>query len=488
MVSLKKLQKNNVDGADLSLKLTTSVKVGATAKLKPTLNTASAIHSLQAQVNQFLSQHLSVRQSLLLALSGGLDSCVLLHLLAEARATFTFQLHAMHVHHGLSANADAWADFCLQQCQALSVPLQVEHVNVSKDGKQGVEAEARQLRYSALFSYSFNQEPAACKQAADFIVTAHHQDDQAETLLLQLLRGAGVKGLSSMAPIDKDRRILRPLLVTPRQDLSDYAQQFNIKWCHDESNDNTQYERNFVRHTLMPAMETRFQSVKAVLARSASHLAEANQLIEALASQDAKSLLTNNSLCLLGLSQLDFVRAKNVLRWWFLQNNLAMPSTEHLNQIAEQLLNAKKDADLSLKLQHLTLKRYQQRAYLWIDNVAGPFDLVWNGEAELILPNGGKLQFNQVTGAGLALKFGMTKLRISNRDGGERFKPNRLRPTRTLKHLLQEANVPPWQRLHLPLVYWDDTLAFVPHVGVASALQASVGELGLDIVWQEVTL
>ncbi len=488
MVSLKKLPKNNNNATNRALKPATSLRVGATSQLNPILNTDPATHPLQAQVNQFLSKHLPVHQSLLLALSGGLDSCVLLHLLAGARTTFPFKLYAMHVHHGLSANADAWAEFCLQQCQTLNVPLSVEHVSVNRDSKQGVEAEARQMRYSVLFSYKLNQETDVLKQMTDFIVTAHHQDDQAETLILQLLRGAGVKGLSSMASIDKGRRLLRPLLASTRQELSDYAQQFNIEWCHDESNENTQYERNFVRHTLMPVLESRFQSVKTVLARTASHLAEANQLVETLANQDVQPLLTNNSLCVKGLSQLDFVRAKNVLRWWFLQNNLAMPSTEHLNEIAEQLLNAKKDADLSLKIQHLTLKRYRHRAYLWVDKVAEPFDLVWNGEAELTLPNGGRLQFNQVIGAGLALKFGMTKLRISNRDGGERFKPNCLRPTRTLKHLLQEANVPPWQRLHLPLVYWDDTLAFVPHVGVTSELQASDGERGLEIVWQEATI
>jgi len=174
-----------------------------------------------------------------------------------------------------------------------------------------------------------------------------------------------------------------------------------------------------------------------------------------------------------------------VLRWWFAQNQLAMPTAEHLTEIIQQLLNAKPDADLSIKLQHLTLKRYQQRAYLCIEYIAEPFDMVWNGEATLTLPNGGQLKFKQVSGAGLALKFGMSKLRITNRGGGERFKPNPLRPTRTLKHLLQEANIPPWQRLHLPLIYWQDTLACVPGIGVAHELQANGGELGLEIVWQD---
>lgn len=444
-------------------------------------------HPLSTQFNQFLIENVQASHltpTLLLALSGGLDSVVLLHLLAEARLSIPFQLHAMHVHHGLSANADSWADFCVAQCHKLNVPLQVVRVNVAqnpdyKNSEQGIEAEARQLRYNALFNYVVDG------KTPDFVVTAHHQDDQAETLLLQLFRGAGVKGLASMAALDKARRLLRPLLDVSRQALHAYATQYDLKWCDDESNDNTQYDRNFVRHEVLPVLQSRFKSVNSVLARTAGHMAEASELLEALASQDAEPLLQNNTLCLQGLSQLSVARAKNVLRWWFSQNGLAMPATEHLNEIVDQLLHAKKDSDLNIKMQHLYLRKYQQRAYLCEDKTALPFDMVWDGEPELMLPSGGKLLFNQVTGSGLAINLGMTKLRISNRDGGERFKPDAQRPTRTLKYLLQEINIPPWQRLYLPLIYWEDKLAFVPGVGIAHGLAAKSGEPGLEIVWQD---
>lgn len=466
--------------------LTKSLKNSASVNRKVRKDSDIFTHPLLLQLNQFLTHHIQARQSkpkLLLALSGGLDSSVLLHLLAEARHTVPFELHAMHVHHGLSTNADSWAEFCSKRCQQLDVPMQIVHVHVAKNmdyknSMQGIEAEARQLRYKALFDYKFDT------QQADFVVTAHHQDDQAETLLLQLFRGAGVKGLSCMAAADKTRRLLRPLLNMSRQMLYEYALKYEIEWCNDESNDNTQYERNFVRHELMPVLESRFQGIKPVLARTASHMAEASELLEILASQDAGQLLVDNSLCLQGLSQLAIARAKNVLRWWFLQNQLEMPAADHLNQIIEQLFHAKKDADLSIKLQHLTLKRYQQRAYLITDKLAEPFDMVWNGEKVLELPDGSLLQFSRAAGRGLALKLGIAKLRITNRSGGERFKPDVLRPTRTLKHLLQEANMPPWQRLHLPLVYWEDSLAYVPGIGAANELQAKEGEAGLEIVWQ----
>lgn len=482
MVSLKKLLKKrfNRSGAGINGIVTTACP-------------------LTTQFNAFLNAHLernvaasgnpSTQQHLLLALSGGLDSSVLLHLLAQAKQHLSFELHAMHVHHGLSVNADGWADFCAQQCQLLNVPLQITYVNVPKNSPLGIEAAARQLRYEALYNCKL---PSNTIDRFDYVVTAHHQDDQAETLLLQLFRGAGVKGLSSMAAVDINRRLLRPLLDVPRLTLEEYAKQHHIQWCDDESNKNTEYERNFVRHELLPALLARHPAIQSVLARTALHLAEANDLLDTLAAIDAEQLLQRNSLCLQGLSALSVSRTKNLLRWWFSNNQLAMPSSDYLTEIIQQLLNAKPDANINIQLQmndqtrHLTLKRFQQRAYLYRERDMQAFDLVWNGEPELALPNGGVLQFKQVVGAGLAVKFGMIKLRVTNRGGGERFKPNGLRPTRTLKHLLQEAKIPPWRRIGLPLVYWQDTLAFVPDIGIAYELQAAENEQGIEIVWHDV--
>ncbi len=443
---------------------------------KATLNVA---HPLASELSHFLSQHLKPRQTILLALSGGLDSSVLLHLLVAIRHTTAFELHAMHVHHGLSAYADEWADFCSEQCRRLNVSLNIVRVSVDKSSKLGIEGEARRLRYQALTDYKIiDAQP-------NFIVTAHHQDDQAETLLLQLFRGAGVRGLSSMAAADEARRLLRPLLSVPRQALLDYAQQYKLSWCDDESNADTQFERNFVRHEVMPNLEKRYQSIASVLARTASHLAEANHLLEMLAAQDAQDAIADNSLCIVALRAMDLARAKNLVRWWFTQNKLTMPSAEHLAQMVDQLLHAKVDANINIKLQYLSLKRFQQRAYLYQEQPVEAFDIVWNGEPILMLPHGGRLLFKQVKGSGLALKQGMSKLRITLRDGAERFKPCALRPTRTLKYLFQEAGIAPWIRERTPLIYWHDTLAFVPNIGIAYELKATENEPGLEILWQD---
>ena len=183
---------------------------------------------INQQVLDFLSSVLPSNSKspvkLCLAFSGGLDSCVLLSALLAAKKTLNFELNAMHVHHGLSPNADAWADFCVESCKVLKVPLQVVHVKVDKKAGLGIEAAARQARYQALLD-----------SEADFIVLAHHQDDQAETFLLQLLRGAGVKGLSVMAAFDAKRRLLRPLLDVSRAEIETYGSDAKLKWVDRKS-------------------------------------------------------------------------------------------------------------------------------------------------------------------------------------------------------------------------------------------------------------
>ena len=452
---------------------------------------------LQVAFNQTLTQYLNTpllksasgsQRNLLLALSGGLDSVVLLHLLASARqvnnSNIQFNLSALHVYHGLSLNANSWTHFCTELCESLHVPFAVKHVLVDKNSGLGIEAEARKQRYEALFNFADENEIKP-----DFILTAHHQDDQAETLLLQLFRGTGVKGLSAMANIDEKRRLLRPLLSVSKAALLEYATQHQLKWCDDESNSDTYYERNFVRHEVLPNLTSRYPAIQTVLARTAGHMAEASALLDDLASIDASIYIKNNALDVKGLRDLSYARAKNLFRMWLANNQLAIPTAQQLDEILSQCLNAKPDANIELEIMladthdYLMLKRYQDTVFLCSNIPPVTYDLVWNGEPELILPNGDKLLFSEVHGNGLAKKFGMARLRISNRVGGERFKPDALRPTRTLKHLLQAVNMPPWQREHLPLIYWQDTLACVPNVGYAHELKAKEAEVGIQITW-----
>ena len=437
--------------------------------------------SLDHQVSTFLvdvfTQKKCANPKLVVAFSGGLDSTVLLHLLAECRKTLSFQLSAQHVHHGLSPNADSWANFCTEFCAKLNVPLTISKVKVEKNSGLGLEAAAREARYSVLLSID-----------ADLICLAHHQDDQAETLLLQLARGAGVKGLAGMAAISD--KLLRPLLDVPRSHLEAYATQQQLTWIEDESNADTRFDRNFMRHKVLPILEESYPSIRQTLSRGAQHMADANALLNELALIDALQAgfdaNKNTTLSLSTFKNLSELRVNNCLRWWLAQNGLQMPSQQRLQQITQQLMHAKQDAAIALKISEtLTLKRYQNRAYLVRELPPNPpINWFWQGEDVINLPNKTQLIFSRKMGKGISLcKIENATLRIKFRKGSERFKPDLTRPHRSLKVMLQNADMPPWQREQLPLIFMDKTLVIIPNVAVDAGLQAGSGEMGLVVEW-----
>lgn len=448
----------------------------ASSKKLPSSNSScsAADNRLVTHLEGILSPLIRPHQTLLVAFSGGLDSRVLLELLILLKPSLQFELQAMHVHHGLSPNADHWAEFCLRTCDSLCVPLEIVRVQVPKDSGQGTEAAARKARYAALGS-----------AVADFIVLAHHKDDQAETLLLQMLRGAGLKGMSAMGGHDANKRYLRPLLNVQRAELMDFAMSHQLQWIEDESNADIGYDRNYCRYQILPVIEQRFPAARHTLARSASHMAEAAQLLDELAELDARRYVQDNKLDIGGLGNLSEPRARNLLRWWLSSQKQSMPSTLRLQEMLRQLLHAKADARLRIALGHgVWLRRYRDLAYVESEQPLESPNMLWQGESELYLPDGSRLLFEEKPGEGLACqRLGIDRLRIAYRQGGERFKPQASRPTRTLKYLFQETGVPPWQRDRLPLLYQGDVLAVVPGIGTAAGLQANGDEPGLVVTW-----
>ena len=444
---------------------------------------------LLQQINDFLvdvftSQHLANPQ-LVVGYSGGLDSSVLLHLLHRARKNLPFKLKAHHVHHGLSPNADAWAGFCQDQCSQLNIALTVTKVIINKNSGLGLEASARAARYQALQTSNNH-----------FIVLAHHQDDQVETLLLQLARGAGVKGLAGMAVIDVKRKLLRPLLNVPRITLEAYAKQHKLTWIEDESNTDTRFDRNFMRHAVLPTLSEKYPAISQTISRTAELLAQASHLLNDLAELDAKNCQFDscepNKLWIQPLANLSVARINNCLRWWLFKNNLQMPSTAQLQQIVLQMFNAKVDSSIKIdvvnkvdSLKKTTLRRYQHFAYVVPDVTPyEPINLLWQGEEKLVLPDHSCLNFSKKMGEGLNLRsIENTNLRLKNREGGERFQPVIGRPSRDLKVMLQTHSMPPWQRSQLPLIFMDEKLVLIPSIAVDAHLKASADELGLCVDW-----
>ncbi len=458
----------------------------ASSKKLPASNSKKPLqHQLKVFLaDVFLSQN-KPNPKLVVALSGGLDSIVLLQLLIEINKTLPFKLHAQHVHHGLSANADAWADFCENVCSKLNIPLTISKVKVNKNSGLGVEATAREARYKALLA-----------SEADFICLAHHQDDQAETLLLQLARGAGVKGLAGM-PVTSNK-LLRPLLDEPRSRLEAYAKQHKLTWIEDESNFDTKFDRNFLRHEILPKLQKQYPAIKQTISRAARHMAEADILLDELAEIDVISCQINQEdskqIALKPLAALSAARINNALRWWLLQNDCDVPSTAQLQQITQQLIYAKSDANIKINLsERLILRRFQGSAYL-VNNVQEAitkhqrsiFSLPWQGEQVIILPDQSRLFFNEKIGAGIAMRhLEKAQLNIRYRQGGEELRPDANRPSRTLKSIFQTSNIPPWQREYLPLLFLKDVLAVLPNIAVAASLKAQPNELGLCVTWQD---
>ena len=374
----------------------------------------------------------------LVGLSGGVDSVVLLHALAAEK----LDLRAAHVHHGLSPHADQWVRFCERLCKELGVPLTVHRVRVARKN----EASARAARYAALK-----------KHTCDVLALAHQLDDQAETVLLNLLRGAGKRGASGMpARGTLDGRLLvRPLLDVPREAIVAYAHQNGLKWIEDESNASDAFSRNFLRLRIAPLLTARYPRWREALARAARHFAR----------RDAD--------------------ARDVVREFLSAQGLRAPSEAKLAEMLKQLTSGAPGT--LIEHDGARLRTYRGAVIVEKPPTKEEFQPVeWRGERRIAVPGlGGVLRFSRARGAGIDpkwLKAGSLHVRL--RSGGERLQPDPRRPRRTLKNLFQEAGVPSWQRKKLPLIYRGDDLVWAPGLGVDVCYRAAEKTSGFVPEWR----
>ena len=437
----------------------------------------SSAEGLAARVGRRMAARVPRGRSVCVAYSGGLDSTVLLDLLARLRGEGAFTLTALHVHHGLSRNADRWAQACATFAAALGVPITIERVSVDRGHPAGLEAAARMARHAAF-----------ARAGADYLALAHHRDDQAETVLLQALRGTGVKGLSAMAEARAvDGAVwLRPLLDEPREALLAYAREAGLDWVEDESNELTAFDRNFLRHEVMPVLERRFPQYRESLARLARHAAGASELLESLAREDAARIADAEGLSAAGLEALDPARRANVLRHFLAGRGLPMPGEARLADMARQLVSARGDARILLRHGDRAIVRHRGRIVVEdLPREAAPWDVAWRGERVLSLGEGrGEVRFAESAGEGIALeRVAGERWRFGPRAGGERIRLRDDGPTRTLKNLLQEHHIPVWRRPQLPLLFEGENLVWVPGIGVAADYRAHPTAIGLAPAW-----
>lgn len=391
------------------------------------------------------------------AFSGGCDSLVLLHLLAQLHQQQPLELHAIHIHHGLQQQADQWATHCQRVCEQLSIPITIEYVDIDHCGK-GIEAAAREARYS-VFKHLLGE--------GEGLLLAHHQDDQAETLMLQLLRGAGVTGLAAMPAQARFGKgwLLRPLLDCSRQQLENYAREQELDWIEDPSNRDTRFDRNFLRQEVMPLLASRWPAVKPVLSRVAAHQAEAMGLLQELAELDWQQCRDrDNTLSIAAMNNLGMTRQRNLVRYWVKQlHGFEAPDSKHLARIMNEVIPAAGDAMPEVCWGNVEVRRYRGLLFVSGSRAAIPEQaLPWDARSSIQVNEEISLKAESLEGMGLKLaEIENHTLTIRFRQGGEVCRPAGRQHHHSLKKLMQEWGIPPWLRDRVPLIYLDDELAQV---------------------------
>lgn len=427
------------------------------------------------------------------AYSGGLDSTVLLHLACRFAVKYGCSLFAFHVHHGLNTLADDWQVHCAHVCQQLGVSFDSRRVQVDRQSRDGIEADAREKRYQALSDM--------CREhGIPLLLTAHHEDDQVETVLLQLMRGAGVAGLSGMEACghspelfgDEKLVLGRPLLSVSRAELESCLPALGASHVDDDSNVDVKYTRNAIRHKLVPVLDELFPGFQKRLVRTAQHARSAQRLLGEMARNDFESCTSGqNDLNLESMRSLDLDRIDNLLRYWLATNGVRMPSTAWLLQARQQLMEAREDAQIDLMLDGYTIRRYRHNILLAMSarpaaNQPHPFEIQWHGEKSFRLHQWHGTLYFEESETGFDIDWlQRRKLRIEPYSGSARLKLAG-RPTKTLKALCQEQGIPAWERSFLPLVFFEDDLVYVAGLGISAACLKKNGKC-VQIRWERDT-
>ncbi|OQK18277.1 hypothetical protein AU255_10740 [Methyloprofundus sedimenti] len=417
---------------------------------------------------QFINSQLApchTANNIFIGYSGGVDSHVLLHLLTDI-PELKHKLTAVYVHHGLQASADHWAAHCQLITEHLGVNFKCLKVNAQALPGQSSEEAARNARYQ-VFKNLLDKD--------DVLLFAQHRDDQLETVLLQLFRGAGLKGLSAM-PVATNfaaGMLIRPLLDISQQLIIQYGELHDLQWIEDPSNQDTQFDRNFLRHEIIPLLEKRWPSLDKTVARVAGHCADAHAMLSVSAQHNMHLLYDSQkrSLSIPGLLEHDYVTRQWVLREWLHHLGARMPTQKVMTAIMQDILLARPEANPVVEHNGMTIQRYREDLYLVAVHIKPELDQVFNWAANiesLSLPENGKLLVIKADTGIPRHIWQHADIQVKYRQGGETIRlPNRA-GRHSLKKLYQDSGIPPWQRDLIPLIYLDGKLAAIANLFISA--------------------
>lgn len=407
-----------------------------------------------------------------IAFSGGLDSTVLAHALAQCSDV---PVLAIHIDHALQTDSANWSEHCAQIAAALEIEFLSLSVNVQLESGKGPEASARDARYAAL---------QAELNAGDWLLSAHHREDQAETLLLNLIRGSGPAGVAGIGNIRRFGAgwLVRPMLNVDRADILQHASDQGLQWIEDPSNTDRRFDRNFLRHEVLPRLKERWPDIATRLQRSAGHAGEASQLLIELAAIDLESLGSRAArLPIDGLAELSAARQRNVIRFALRGLGLSTPTAVQVDRILNEVIPARLDAQPLVSWPGAAVRRYRNGLYLLPENLAEAIETTPLQGEKLELGVGlGALHFESGADIGISPELLSEGLTIKPRVGGEKFQPQGQSHTRKLKKLLQEEGVVPWMRDRLPLIYSGERLVAVGDLWLA---EDTVARPGVAVSW-----
>ena len=446
----------------------------------------------QEKFNHILDTHIrkyTQPNKIWVAYSGGIDSHVVLHLAIRFAYQRGIPIAAIHIHHGLSPNADAWRAHCEETCRILACVLVTKVVTVSRDSRKSLEAEARQTRYMAfqtLVSYE------------DWLFTGHHGDDQIESILLQWKRGSGPAGLAGMGAISQrfNMTIVRPLLGFSRMVLINYAKTHELVWVEDESNQDKVFERNFLRHEVLPKLIQRWPHLVETVQRSSELCQESEIALEHLCTPLLiQAMNEQDGLKVSILETYPSAVRHQLLRRWLSRFIAPLPSYKILHNIWKEVAKARVDANPQLSLQFGQVRRYQNVLY-WVEPIKLPHQIDWPFEQTTLIIQGTGLfnkymqnsQQNNVDGTqvyhikalndsqpwSIRFQANVSRLHLSNRSG-----------SRTIKKLFQEIKIPPWKRSQIPMLYWGEQLILIVGIGIVEKFAwDNETSSRLTIIWQ----